>query len=72
MGKRQHICGVGQQQSARETGKETGKEQVVQIHYDRGTVIRIGLEPCASMRECAGEASAGLFDKLPLLNPQQG
>jgi hypothetical protein len=38
---------------------ETGKEQVVKVHYGEGVANRIGPEPCACSREGAGEASAG-------------
>jgi hypothetical protein len=31
----------------------------VQVHYDEGVANRIGPEPCAGIREDAGEASAG-------------
>jgi len=39
--------------------RETGKEQVVQVHYGEGVAIHIGPEPCACVREDAGEASVG-------------
>jgi hypothetical protein len=39
--------------------RETGKEQVVQVHYDEGIANRIDPEPCAGIREDVGEASAG-------------
>jgi len=39
--------------------RETGKEQVVQVHYDEGIANRIDPEPCADIREDVGEASAG-------------
>ncbi len=39
--------------------RETGKEQVVQVHHDEGVAIHIGPEPCVVAREGAGEASAG-------------
>ena len=39
--------------------RETGKEYVVQVHYDEGIAIHIGPEPCAETREGIGEASAG-------------
>ncbi len=39
--------------------RETGKEQVVQVHYDEGVASHIGPEPCAGVREDVGEASAG-------------
>ena len=31
----------------------------MQVHYDEGVAIHIGPEPCAGIREGAGEASAG-------------
>jgi hypothetical protein len=31
----------------------------VQVHRDEGVAIHIGPEPCAGVREDAGEASAG-------------
>ncbi len=31
----------------------------MQVRYDEGVAIRIGPEPCADIREGAGEASAG-------------
>ena len=39
--------------------RETGKEQVVQVHYDEGMANRIDPAPCADIREDVGEASAG-------------
>jgi hypothetical protein len=39
--------------------RETGKEFVVQVHFDEGVAIHIGPEPCAGVREDVGEASAG-------------
>jgi hypothetical protein len=45
--------------------RETGKEQVVQVHYDEGVAIRIGPAPCAGSREGAGEASAGVCAGQP-------
>ena len=39
--------------------RETGKEHVVQVHYDEGVATRIGPAPCAGAREGIGEASAG-------------
>ena len=45
--------------------RETGKEQVVQVHYDEGVAIRIGPEPCAGNREGVGEASAGVCAGQP-------
>ena len=45
--------------------RETGKEQVVQVHYDEGVAIRIGPEPCAGIREGVGEASAGVCAGQP-------
>jgi hypothetical protein len=46
--------------------RETGKEQVVQVHYDEGVAIRIGPAPCAGVREGVGEASAGVRTGQPL------
>lgn len=37
--------------------RETGKEEAVQVHYDKGIADHIGPEPCACAREGAGEAS---------------
>ncbi len=45
--------------------RETGKEQVVKVHYDEGVAIRIGPEPCAGAREGTGEASAGVCAGQP-------
>ena len=45
--------------------RETGKEQVVKVHYDEGVAIRIGPEPCAGAREGIGEASAGVCAGQP-------
>jgi hypothetical protein len=39
--------------------RETGEEQSVRIRYDEGVAIHIDPEPCAGVREDAGEASAG-------------
>jgi hypothetical protein len=39
--------------------RETGKEQVVQVHYDEGIANHIGPEPCVGVREDTGEASVG-------------
>ena len=49
----------------RDVRRETGKEQVVQVHYDEGVAIRIGPEPCAGIREGVGEASAGVCAGQP-------
>jgi len=38
----------------------------VQVHYDEGVAIHIGPEPCAGVREGAGEASAGERTGQPL------
>jgi hypothetical protein len=46
--------------------RETGKEQVVQVHRDEGVAIRIGPESCVAIREDAGEASAGERAGQPL------
>ena len=46
--------------------RETGKEQVVQVHYDEGIANHIGPEPCAGIREDVGEASVGERAGQPL------
>jgi hypothetical protein len=46
--------------------RETGKEQVVQVHYDEGVANHIGPEPCAGNRKDVGEASAGERAGQPL------
>lgn len=38
--------------------RETGKGQVVQVHYDEGLANHIGPAPCVGIREDVGEASA--------------
>ena len=38
----------------------------MQVHCDEGAAIRIGPEPCASVREDRGEASAGARTGQPL------
>jgi hypothetical protein len=45
--------------------RETGKEQVVQVHYIEGVAIRIGPKPCAGACEGTGEASAGVCAGQP-------
>ena len=50
--------GVGWRNALR-VRRETGKEQVVQVHYDEGAAVHIGPEPCVVVREGRGEASAG-------------
>jgi len=53
--------------------RETGKEQVVRVHYDEGLANRIGPEPCAVVREDLGEAPVGerigqpLSHEIPVL-----
>src|SRR6266699_4101130 len=42
-----------------EVRRETGKESVVQVHYDEGVAIHIGPEPCVGVREDGDEASVG-------------
>ena len=37
--------------------RETGKEQVVQVHYSEGVANHIGLKPCGVPREGGAEAS---------------
>jgi hypothetical protein len=46
--------------------RETGKEEVVRVHYDEGVANHIGPEPCAGIREGVGEASAGVRAGQPL------
>ena len=46
--------------------RETGKEQMVQVHHDEGVAIHIGPAPCAVAREGVGEASAGVRTGQPL------
>jgi hypothetical protein len=45
---------------------KTGKEYVVQVHYDEGVAIRIDPEPCVVAREGGDEASAGARAGQPL------
>ena len=42
-----------------EVRRETGKEQVVQVHHDEGVAIHIGPEPCVGVRKDGDEASVG-------------
>jgi len=49
-----------------EVRRETGKEEVVQVHCDEGVANHIGPEPCAGIREDAGEASVGVRAGQPL------
>jgi hypothetical protein len=46
--------------------RETGKAQVVQVHYDEGLANHIGPESCVGIREDVGEASAGECAGQPL------
>ena len=39
--------------------RETGKEQMVRVHYDEGVAIHIGPESCAGGREAVREALTG-------------
>jgi hypothetical protein len=39
--------------------RETGKEQMVRVHYDEGAAIHIGPESCAGGREAVREALTG-------------
>jgi hypothetical protein len=50
--------------------RETGKEQVVKVHYNEGVAIRIGPEPCAGAREGIGEAS-GRGMRRPAIEPRK-
>ena len=49
-----------------EVRRETGKEEVVQVHCDEGVANHIGPEPCAVIREGVGEASVGERTGQPL------
>ena len=46
--------------------RETGKEQMVQVHYDEGVAIHIGPESCAGGREAVREALTGECAGQPL------
>src|SRR5260370_33202071 len=46
--------------------RETGKEQMVQVHYDEGAAIHIGPESCAGGREAVREALTGECAGQPL------
>lgn len=46
--------------------RETGKEYGVKVHSDEGIASHIGPEPCAGIREGAGEASVGEHIGQPL------
>src|SRR5260370_38898027 len=46
--------------------RETGKEQMVQVHYDEGAAIHIGAESCACGREAVREALTGECAGQPL------
>src|SRR5271169_2946354 len=46
--------------------RETGKEQMVRVHYDEGTAIHIGPESCACGREAVREALTGECAGQPL------
>ena len=46
--------------------RETGKEQVVQVHYDESLASYVAPEPCALAREGKGEASVGERAGQPL------
>jgi hypothetical protein len=39
--------------------RETGKEQMVRVHYDEGAAIHIGPESCTGGREAVREALTG-------------
>jgi hypothetical protein len=54
-----------------EVRRETGKEQVVQVHYGEGVAIYIGPEPCVGVREDGGEASVGEGIGQPLSRESQ-
>ena len=44
----------------------------MQVHYDEGIANRIDPEPCAGVREGAGEASAGGREGQPLSRDNSG
>ena len=46
--------------------RETGKEQVVEVHYDEDLANHIGPESCAVIREGVGEALTGECVGQPL------
>jgi hypothetical protein len=46
--------------------RETGKEQMVRVHYDEGVAIHIGPESCAVGREAVREALTGECAGQPL------
>src|SRR3954453_23361446 len=46
--------------------RETGKEQMVQVHYGEGVAIHIGPESCAGGREAVREAFTGEHAGQPL------
>ena len=46
--------------------RETGKEQMVRVHYDEGVAIHIGPESCAGGREAVREALTGECAGQPL------
>src|SRR5580658_2285361 len=51
--------------------RETGKEQMVQVHYDEGVAIHIGPESCAGGREAVREALTGEA-RRPAIEPRKG
>jgi hypothetical protein len=46
--------------------RETGKEVVVQVHCNEGGAVRVGPEPCVTVREGRDEASGGECTGQPL------
>src|ERR1700736_6709164 len=46
--------------------RETGKEQMVRVHYDEGAAIHIGPGACAGGREAVREAFTGECAGQPL------
>ena len=46
--------------------REDGKEQVMRVHYDEGTAIHIGPDPCNGVHEGDSEVSAGQRIAHPL------
>jgi hypothetical protein len=56
----------------RHVRRETGKEQMVRVHYDEGVANHIGLESCAGGREAVREALTGECAGQPLSHGAPG
>ena len=52
--------------------RETGKEQMVQVHHDEGVANRIDPESCADAHEGIGEALTGERIGQPLSRDRKG